>query len=104
MLQSETDKLLGQRLEILEKGVDKLDGRVQSLDDKVSHVMQMSSEMMMQANANFHEMRTTLDAHRTELKKSIRQIKGRWSTQCYVIAFAVGLTVWTIFMAWVLWS
>jgi hypothetical protein len=103
MLASETDKLLGQRLDMLEKGVDKLDGRVQSLDDKVSHVMQMSSEIMIQSNENFRDMRSTLDAHRTELKKSIRQIRGRWSTQCYVIAFAIGLTIWTIFMAWVLW-
>ena len=103
MLASESDKLLGQRLETLEKGVYQLDGRVQSLDDKVSHVIQMNSELMIQSNENFREMRGQLDAHRTELKKSIRQIRGKWSTQCYIVAFAAGLTGWTILMSWVLW-
>ena len=104
MLVNETDKLLGHRLDSLEQGVTKLDSRVASLDDKVSHVIQMNSEIMIQANENFRDMRSTLDAHRTEIKKSIRQIRGRWSTQCYVIMFAIGLTLWTIFMAWVILS
>lgn len=103
MLANETDKLLGQRLETLEKGVHKLDGRVQSLDDKVSHVIQMNSEIMIQSNENFREMRANLDAHRNELKKSIRQIRGNWSSKCYVMGFAIALTTWTFFMAWVLW-
>lgn len=103
MLANETDKLLGVRLETLEKGVKQLDGRVQSLDDKVSHVIQMNSELMIQSNENFREMRGTLDAHRSELKKSIKQIRGNWSTQCYLIMFAMGLTTWTIAMVWVLW-
>lgn len=103
MLANETDKLLGIRLETLEKGVQQLDGRVQSLDDKVSHVIQMNSELMIQSSENFREMRGQLEDNRRELKKSIHQIRGRWSTQCYVIAFAIGLTTWTIFMAWVLW-
>jgi len=103
MLSHDCDKLLGQRLETLEKGVHQLDGRVRSLDDKVSHVIQMNSEIMIQSNENFREMRGRLDDARTELKKSIRQIRGTWSTQCYVVTFAVGLTSWTIFMSWVLW-
>ena len=102
MLVNETDKLLGRRLDSLEKGVTQLDNRVASLDDKVSHVIQMNSEIMIQSNENFRDMRSTLDAHRTEIKKSIRQIRGRWSTQSYVIMFAVGLTIWTIFMGWVI--
>jgi|TARA_B110000967_G_C18572321_1_gene405502 hypothetical protein len=103
MLANETDKLLGHRLETLERGVKQLDGRVMALDDKVSHVIQMNSELMIQSNENFREIRGTLDSHRSEMRKSIKQIRGRWSTQCYVIGFAVGLTTWTIFMAWVLW-
>ena len=104
MLAQESDKMLGHRLETLEKGVHVLDDRVKSLDDKVTHVIQMNSELMIQSNENFREMRGQLDAHRTELKKSIRQIKGNWSQQCYVISFAVGLTTWTIFMIWVLFA
>jgi len=104
MLANETDKILGHRLETLEQGVAKLDGRVLALDDKVSHVIQMNSELMIQSNENFREMRGQLDEHRTELKKSIRQIKGNWSQQCYVISFAIGLTTWTIFMIWVLFA
>jgi len=103
MLSNESDKLLGRRLDTLERGVTQLDNRVASLDDKVSHVIQMNSEIMIQSNENFREMRTTLDTHRTELKKSIRQIRGRWSTQCYVMLFATGLTLWTILMSWVIW-
>ena len=71
MLAGETDKMLGHRLETLEKGVHVLDDRVKSLDDKVTHVIQMNSELMIQSNENFREMRGQLDAHRTELKKSI---------------------------------
>jgi hypothetical protein len=103
MLSNETDKLLGVRLQKLEIGVLQLDGRVRSLDDKVSHVIQMNSEIMDKQAIGFMEMRGTLDAHSRELKKSIRQIRGNWSTQCYVIAFAIGLTTWTILMTWVLW-
>ena len=104
MLAGESDQLLGQRLERLEDGVHKLDGRVAALDEKVGHVMQLTSEVMISQQANFREMRQNLDEHRAELKKSIRQIRGRWSTQCYIITFAVGLTVWTIVMAWFIWS
>lgn len=104
MLSNETDKLLGVRLQILETGVKQLDGRVRSLDDKVSHVIQMNSEIMDKQTAGFRDMRGTLDAHSRELKKSIRQIRGNWSTRCYVIAFAIGLTTWTILMTWVIWS
>ena len=75
MLVNETDKLLGRRLDSLEKGVSQLDNRVASLDDKVSHVIQMNSEIMIQSNENFRDIRSTLDEHRTELKKSIRQIR-----------------------------
>ena len=102
MLANETDKLLGQRLESLEKGVEILDGRVKSLDDKVSHVIQMNGELMVQSNENFREMRGQLDAHRAELKKSIRQLKGS-SQQCYIIMFGIGLALWTIFIAFTLW-
>ena len=75
MLAQESDKMLGQRLETLEKGVHVLDDRVKSLDDKVTHVIQMNSELMIQSNENFREMRGQLDAHRTELKKSISKLK-----------------------------
>ena len=81
-----------------------LDNRVAALDDKVAHVIQMNSEIMIQSNENFREMRRTLDDHRTELKKSIRQIKGSFSTKCQLMMFALGLTLWTIFMAWVMWA
>jgi regulator of replication initiation timing len=104
MLAAETDRLLASRLDTLEQGVGKLDNRVSALDDKVSHVIQMNSELMIQSNENFREMRSTLNDHKAELKKSIRQIKGRYSTQCQLIMFGMGLFLWTFFMAWVMWA
>lgn len=104
MLASETDKLLASRLGTLEQGVSVLDTRVAALDDKVSHVIQMNSELMIQSNENFREMRSTLDEHKQELKKSIRQIKGRFTSQCQLVMFGTGLAAWTIFVAWVMWS
>ena len=77
MLANETDKLLGIRLETLEKGVQQLDGRVQSLDDKVSHVIQMNSELMIQSNENFREMRSQLDENRRGIKKIHSSNKGK---------------------------
>lgn len=104
MLASETDKLLASRLGTLEQGVSVLDTRVAALDDKVSHVIQMNSELMIQSNENFREMRSTLDEHKQEIKKSIRQIKGRFTSQCQLVMFGTGLAAWTIFVAWVMWS
>jgi len=104
MLQDECDKLLAGRLQKLEDGVSVLDTRVAALDDKVSHVIQMNSELMIQSNENFRNMRDQLDEHRTELKKSIRQLRGNFSSRCQLIGVAIGLTTWTFFMAWVMWS
>jgi len=104
MIQAQSDKVIAERLHSLEQGVTVLDNRVAQLDDKVAHVIQMNSEMLLQSNENFREMRRTLDDHRAELKQSIRQIKGNFSTKCQLIAFALGLASWTIFMAWVMWA
>lgn len=104
MIQVKSDKYIAERLNTLEKGVNVLDNRVAALDDKVAHVIQMNSEIMIQSNENFREMRRTLDDHRAELKKSIRQIKGNFSTKCQLVMFAMGLGIWTIFMAWVMWA
>tara|TARA_B100000683_G_scaffold207577_1_gene201434 strand:+ start:255 stop:569 length:315 start_codon:yes stop_codon:yes gene_type:complete len=102
MLAAETDTLIASRLNNLEKGVQQLDGKVAALDDKVAHVIQMNSELMIQSNENFRDMRSQLDEHRSELKKSIRQIKGRYSTRCQLMMFGSGLAAWTFFMAWVM--
>ena len=104
MLATENDKFLTTRLDSLEKGVSILDGRVSALDDKVSHVIQMNSELMIQSNENFREMRSTLNEHKAELKKSIKQIKGRYSTQCQLVMFGTGLALWTFFIGWVMLS
>ncbi|MDA7839029.1 hypothetical protein N9A45_01725 [bacterium] len=104
MLAVESDKLLASRLNTLEEGVHVLDNRVAALDDKVSHVIQMNSEIMIQSNENFREMRSTLNEHKQELKKSIKQIRGRYSSQCQLIMFGTGLALWTFFVAWVMWS
>lgn len=104
MIQVESDKFLGSRLASLEQGVTVLDNRVSALDDKVSHVIQMNSEIMRQSHDNFSDMRQQLNDHRTELKKSIRQIRGSFGTKCQLIMFAVGLMSWTVFMVWMMWS
>ena len=104
MIQVESDKFLSSRLASLEQGVTVLDNRVSALDDKVSHVIQMNSEILIQSNENFREMRQQLNDHSTELKKSIRQIRGSFSTKCQLIMFAMGLASWTLFKAWVMWA
>jgi hypothetical protein len=104
MLAGETDTLIASRLQSLEQGVEHLDGKVAALDDKVSHVIQMNAEIMIQSNENFRDMRSQLDDHRSELKRSIHQIRGQYSTRCQLFTFGLGLAVWTMFMAWVMWG
>lgn len=104
MIQIESDKLLTSRLDSLEQGVCVLDSRVAALDDKIGHVIQMNSEILLQSNQNFRDMREKLDDHRTELKKSIRQIRGSFSTKCQLILFVSGLASWTLFMGWIMWT
>jgi len=104
MIQASDDTFIADRLNTLERGVNVLDTRVAALDDKVAHVIQMNSELMIQSNENFRDMRRALDDQRTELRKSIRQLKGNFSTKCQLVMFGLGLSMWTVFMAWVMWS
>lgn len=103
MLATKNDLLMG-RLDILEQGVTTLDSRVASLDDKVTHVIQMNSELLIQSNENFRHVKAALEDQRQDLKKSIRQIRGSFSTRCQLIGFALVLSSWTLFMAWVMWA
>jgi len=104
MLQGESEKLLVGRLQRLEDGVTLLDTRLTTLDDKVSHVIHMNSELMIQTNENFRTMRDQMDEHRSELKKSIRQLSGSFTSRCQLIGVAIALSSWTLFMAWVMWA
>ena len=104
MLAQENDQLLASRLGQLEEGVRVLDTRVAGLDEKVSHVMQQNSEMLIRQGEEFRGLRSALDEQRAELKKSIRQLSGRYSTKCQLLMFGTGLSAWTIFMAWVMWA
>jgi hypothetical protein len=104
MLQGESEKILVGRLQKLEDGVSLLDTRVAALDDKVSHVIQMNSELMITTNENYRSMRDQLDDHRTELKKSIRQLSGSFGSRCQLVGVAISLSSWTLFMAWVMWA
>jgi len=104
MLQGESEKILAGRLQKLEDGVGLLDTRLTCLDDKVSHVIQMNSELMITTNENYRNMRDQLDEQRSELKKSIRQLRGNFSSRCQLIGVAIALSSWTLFMAWVMWS
>jgi len=81
-----------------------LDTRLTCLDDKVSHVIQMNSELMITTNENYRNMRDQLDEQRSELKKSIKQLRGNFSSRCQLIGVAIALSSWTLFMAWVMWS
>lgn len=98
-----TENISG-RLQTLEEGVSKLDSQVSQLDDKVSHVIQMNSEMMIQSNDNFRTIHHALETNREDLKKSIRQLKSQYSSKCQLYLFGLGLGVWTLFVAYVLWS
>tara|TARA_B110001452_G_scaffold184409_1_gene155000 strand:+ start:2676 stop:2990 length:315 start_codon:yes stop_codon:yes gene_type:complete len=104
MLVSENGNRFAKQLKSLEEGVTTLDNRVAALDDKVTHVIQMNSELMIQTNENYRDIRSTMDDHRAELKKSIKQIRGRYSTRCQLIGFGIALSAWTLFMAWVMWA
>lgn len=53
MLVSENDNRFAKQLKTLEEGVTTLDNRVAALDDKVTHVIQMNSELMIQTNENY---------------------------------------------------
>ena len=104
MLQGERDKLLTTRLEKLEDGVTLIDKKVTDLDSKVNHVIQMNSELMMQTQQNFRDMRNQLDDHRVELKQSIKHLKSRFTSKCQFASILIGLLLWTILMIWFMWS
>ena len=103
MLAHESDKLLDARLQIWSEASIH-DTRVSALDEKVSHVIQMNSELMIQSNENFRDIRSALDDQRAELKQSLKQLRGTYSTRCQLVAFGCGLFSWTMFMAWVMWA
>lgn len=98
-----TENLSG-RLQTLEEGVSKLDTQVAQLDDKMSHVIHMNSEMMLQSNDNFRTIHQALETNREDLKKSIRQLKSQYSSKFQLYLFGLGLGAWTLFVAYVLWS
>jgi|TARA_B110000858_G_C17770663_1_gene459426 hypothetical protein len=98
-----SDNMSG-RIETLEQGVANLDSKVSQLDDKVAHVIQMNSEMMIQSNENFRTIHHTLESNREELKKSIRKIRSQYTSRFQLYLFGSILAVWTLFVAYVLWS
>ena len=111
MLVQETSNLLSTRLESLEFGVKNLDNRVSVIDDKLTHVIQMNSELMNQSDElaqqsrdNYRGLHSQLEDTRREMKKSINQIQVGSTSKCQIIAFGLGLASWTIFVAWVMWS
>lgn len=111
MLTTETDKLLGTRLDSLEFGVKSLDTRVSVIDDKLTHVIQMNSELMnqtdelaQQSRENYRGLHSQLEDTKREMKKSIKQIRAGTTSNCQIIAFGFGLASWTVFVAWVMWS
>lgn len=99
------------RLESLEFGVKNLDTRVSVIDDKLTHVIQMNSELMnqtgelaQQSRDNYRGLHSQLEDTKREMKKSINQIRVGSTSKCQIIAFGLGLASWTIFVAWVMWS
>ena len=104
MLVQENELHLVTRLGDLEKGVKHLDDRISNLDEKVMHVMQQNSEMLIRQGEEFRGLRDAMEDHRSQLDRSIRTIKGQYSSRCQLIGFGAALTSWTIFMAWVMWA
>ena len=104
MLSAARPENISGRLETLELGVSKLDTQVAQLDDKVAHVIQMNSEMMIQSNENFRNIHHALETNREDIKSSLRKLKSQYTSKCQLYAFGVGLGGWTLFVAYVLWS
>lgn len=98
------DQLLGVRLEKLENGVIQLDNRVSQLDNKVGIVIQQNAEFMIQHSENFRDIRSSLEEHRSDMKKSIRHIRSQTSSRWQLIGIGSGLATWTFFMIWVMWG
>jgi hypothetical protein len=103
MLSSSTTRL-DVRLESLENGVSQLDTKFCQLDDKVTQHMLMSSEMMIENKQSFRDVHAALETSRDEIQKSIRTIKTQYTSRCQLYAFGTGLSAWTLFVAYVLWS
>ena len=100
MLVSETSNLLSTRLESLEFGVKNLDTRVSVIDDKLTHVIQMNSELMnqtgelaQQSRDNYRGLHSQLEDTKREMKKSINQIRVGSTSKCQIIAFGLGTCV-----------
>jgi len=91
------DGTFAYRMTQVESGLKELDKKVQGIDDKMNHVIDIQQEHAEQTKESLSGLRTTLEQQRDELtrwQKSMRQQQPVWKT---VLAVAILLT-WLVWM------
>lgn len=91
------DGTFAYRMTQVESGLKELDKKVQGIDDKMNHVIDIQQEHAEQTKESLSGLRTSLEQQRDELtrwQKSMRQQQPVWKT---VLAVAILLT-WLVWM------
>ena len=91
------DGTFAYRMTQVESGLKELDKKVQGIDDKMNHVIDIQQEHAEETKESLSGLRTTLEQQRDELtrwQKSMRQQQPVWKT---VLAVAILLT-WLVWM------
>ena len=91
------DGTFAYRMTQVESGLKELDKKVQGIDDKMNHVIDIQQEHAEETKESLSGLRTTLEQQRDELtrwQKSMRQQQPIWKT---VLAVAILLT-WLVWM------
>lgn len=91
------DGTFAYRMTQVESGLKELDKKVQGIDDKMNHVIDIQQEHAEETKESLSGLRTSLEQQRDELtrwQKSMRQQQPIWKT---VLAVAILLT-WLVWM------
>lgn len=91
------DGTFAYRMTQVESGLKELDKKVQGIDDKMNHVIDIQQEHAEETKESLSGLRTSLEQQRDELtrwQKSMRQQQPVWKT---VLAVAILLT-WLVWM------
>jgi len=88
------------RLSSLERGVIQLDNRISSLDSKVVEIILQNEKLAEGQEEGFRE----LHFQNENMLATIRKMKSQYTSKCQIYTFGIGLAVWTMFVAYIVWN
>jgi hypothetical protein len=95
------------RLSSLERGVIQLDNRISSLDSKVVEIILQNEKLAEGQEDGFRAQEDGFrDLHfqNENMLATIRKMKSQYTSKCQIYTFGIGLAVWTMFVAYIVWN